>query len=72
MINKVWKNYGIVGIRHGKLKSAASKPIFLERKSVFLTGHTGFKGSWLAALANKYASRSHRFFVGTAYTAELI
>ena len=30
------------------MKSAHVAPIFWKGKKVFLTGHTGFKGSWLS------------------------
>ena len=32
-------------------------PAFWSGKSVFLTGHTGFKGSWLALLLQAFGAR---------------
>ena len=29
---------------------------FFYRKKVFITGHTGFKGSWLTAALNKFGA----------------
>ena len=30
---------------------------FYKNKKVFVTGHTGFKGSWLASVLLKYGSK---------------
>ena len=37
-----------MGQREGTLESLGMRPQFWSGKRVFLTGHTGFKGSWLA------------------------
>jgi len=37
-----------VAIRQGPLEGLAMKPAFWHGKRVLLTGHTGFKGSWLS------------------------
>lgn len=37
-----------MAIRQGTLEGMALKPEFWNGKTVLLTGHTGFKGSWLA------------------------
>ena len=35
-------------IWQGAMESVAVNPLFWKGKRVFLTGHTGFKGSWLS------------------------
>src|ERR1700676_4711169 len=37
-----------MGIGKRALESVAMKPEFWEKRRVLLTGHTGFKGSWLS------------------------
>jgi len=37
-----------VEFREGSLESVDMKPEFWPKRRVFLTGHTGFKGSWLS------------------------
>jgi CDP-glucose 4,6-dehydratase len=37
-----------VEFREGSLESVDMKPEFWPKRKVFLTGHTGFKGSWLS------------------------
>jgi CDP-glucose 4,6-dehydratase len=37
-----------MGIWSGALENLAMTPSFWQGKSVFITGHTGFKGSWLS------------------------
>jgi CDP-glucose 4,6-dehydratase len=37
-----------MGHRPGKLEDLVMNPTFWEGKRVFLTGHTGFKGSWMS------------------------
>jgi CDP-glucose 4,6-dehydratase len=37
-----------MGERQGALESVGMNPAFWQGKRVFLTGHTGFKGSWLS------------------------
>ncbi len=36
-------------------------PPFWRDKSVFLTGHTGFKGSWLSVLLNDHGAKVHGY-----------
>jgi CDP-glucose 4,6-dehydratase len=36
-----------MAIRQGTMESMAVNPAFWSGKKVFVTGHTGFKGSWL-------------------------
>src|SRR5713226_2906486 len=38
---------GTLALRQGALESLEVNPAFWRGKQVFLTGHTGFKGSWL-------------------------
>lgn len=37
-----------MGLRQGAVESVAVNPEFWRKRKVFLTGHTGFKGCWLA------------------------
>jgi hypothetical protein len=40
-----WKTCGTAARRRGR---SGHEAVVLARKRVFLTGHTGFKGSWLS------------------------
>ncbi|MDT2292918.1 GDP-mannose 4,6-dehydratase [Paenibacillus larvae] len=42
----IWNNCGIPDRPHGRNGEAYGSGV-LERKKVFITGHTGFKGAWL-------------------------
>lgn len=42
-----------MGIRESTMESMGINPIFWKNKRVLLTGHTGFKGSWLALWLQK-------------------
>lgn len=46
-----WKNCGLQEKLHGR--SGMIKKEFWNGKNVFLTGHTGFKGSWLSIWLNQ-------------------
>src|SRR5680860_1148388 len=52
-----WKNSGkaarLLGKTGNNLMTAAVNPSFWREKKVFLTGHTGFKGSWLSLWLQK-------------------
>lgn len=37
-----------MGLRRGSLEGLVMNPLFWRGRRVFLTGHTGFKGSWLS------------------------
>ena len=37
-----------MGVRAGAVEALVVNPAFWSGKKVFVTGHTGFKGSWLA------------------------
>ncbi len=37
---------------------------FYKGKKVLVTGHTGFKGSWLCRLASESGSRGYRLCAG--------
>jgi CDP-glucose 4,6-dehydratase len=46
-----------VAVRQGALESMAIDPAFWHNKKVFLTGHTGFKGSWLSLWLQQLGAR---------------
>jgi CDP-glucose 4,6-dehydratase len=46
-----------LALRKGALESLAVNPAFWRGKSVFLTGHTGFKGSWLSLWLQSMSAR---------------
>lgn len=46
-----------MGIRRSALEGLVVTPEFWKNKRVFLTGHTGFKGSWLSLLLKQLGAR---------------
>jgi CDP-glucose 4,6-dehydratase len=46
-----------VAVRQGALESMAVDSVFWHNKKVFLTGHTGFKGSWLSLWLQQLGAR---------------
>lgn len=46
--------------RQGTVEGVAVKDVF-QGRSVFLTGHTGFKGSWLALWLHKMGAKVHGY-----------
>lgn len=50
-----------MGQRQGPLEAVGMTPGFWNGKRVFLTGHTGFKGSWLAAWLARSGAMVHGF-----------
>ena len=50
-----------MGQQQGALEGLEVNPSFWRGKSVFMTGHTGFKGSWLALWLTGAGARVHGF-----------
>ncbi len=49
MIKNIWKTFGGLKKHHGKLGNLrVIDQSFWKGKRVFITGHTGFKGSWIS------------------------
>jgi len=46
-----------VGLRPGGVENLEMNPAFWKGKSVFVTGHTGFKGSWLSLWLQSLGAR---------------
>jgi CDP-glucose 4,6-dehydratase len=46
-----------LGLRLGSLEALGVTPAFWRGRSVLLTGHTGFKGSWLSLLLDRLGAR---------------
>src|SRR3546814_12221794 len=45
-----WSSFGIQGLPPGRCGDQMIDPAFWSGRSVFITGHTGFKGGWLSLL----------------------
>lgn len=50
-----------MGVRHGAVEKLAMRPDFWHGKRVFLTGHTGFKGGWLALWLQHLGAQVHGY-----------
>ena len=50
-----------MGRRQGSLESVGMNNAFWEGRKVFLTGHTGFKGSWLALWLSRMGAEVHGY-----------
>jgi CDP-glucose 4,6-dehydratase len=50
-----------LGQRRGALEDVAVNTGFWRDRSVFVTGHTGFKGSWLALCLHRAGARVHGY-----------
>lgn len=48
MISTCWKSYGLTARHHGKANVLSCFADVYRNRRVLITGHTGFKGSWLA------------------------
>jgi len=55
-----------MGQRQGSLEKLGMNPSFWQNKSVFLTGHTGFKGSWLSLWLQKMGAKVHGYALAPA------
>jgi len=55
-----------VGLGQGTLESLAMSQGFWRGKSVFVTGHTGFKGGWLALWLSTLGARVHGYALQAA------
>jgi len=60
-----------VGRRSGTLEDVVVNAGFWRERSVFLTGHTGFKGSWLALWLHRVGARVHGYALAPATTPNL-
>ena len=47
--------------RRGAMENLGLDPIFWKKKSVFLTGHTGFKGGWIAHWLSQLGSNVYGY-----------
>ncbi|NDC04493.1 MAG: CDP-glucose 4,6-dehydratase, partial [Betaproteobacteria bacterium] len=47
--------------KHVAALSRSPSPAFWAGKSVFLTGHTGFKGSWLSVWLHQLGAKLHGY-----------
>ena len=60
-----------MGLGIGTLENVAVKPGFWRNKSVFLTGHTGFKGGWLALWLQRAGAQVHGYSLEPPTTPNL-
>lgn len=60
-----------MGFRQGCLESMGINRDFWQGKRVFLTGHTGFKGGWLALWLSDMGAHVHGYALAPATTPDL-
>lgn len=53
-----------MGLGQGALEGMALNRSFWQNRSVFLTGHTGFKGGWLALWLSEMGAEVHGYALG--------
>ncbi len=61
MTKKNYRNSGIPEKHRGKFGDFMIKSAFFKGKNVLLTGHTGFKGSWMSVLLNEMGAKVHGY-----------
>lgn len=60
-----------MGFRKGSLEDLAINPAFWKNKRVLLTGHTGFKGSWLALWLQRLGAKLYGYSLPAPTTPNL-
>ena len=60
-----------MGQRSGALEDVVVSAGFWRNRSVFITGHTGFKGSWLALWLHRAGARVHGYALAPPTTPNL-
>jgi len=58
-------------LRQGTMEGLVMNREFWRGKSVFLTGHTGFKGGWLALWLSDMGAHVHGYALAPATTPNL-
>ena len=65
-LEEMWENQ-----KHRGKFGKNHEPKFLENKNVLITGHTGFKGSWLSIWLNKLGANVNGYSLKPSYDYNL-